>query len=168
VPEPTRTTSLPERPIGDGLSQLGERMERARRVVPPPRRPAESTSPAVSNTATPLEQTQVPVRSELHHKVVADPIPAATNATISLPPTDPGNAVAPLVLNADDAQANLAVRVRRPLDDRLADLLDELRRSGSRSSKAELIEMLLWELPPGLTSDLSERLAHFRVAASRR
>ena len=44
--------------------------------------------------------------------------------------------------------ANLAIRVRRPLDERLADLIDDLRRTGTRTSKVEIIEMLLWELEP--------------------
>ena len=35
--------------------------------------------------------------------------------------------------------------MRKPLDDRLADLIHALRRDGVRTSKVELIEMLLWE-----------------------
>ena len=72
------------------------------------------------------------------------------------------------MLSASDPQANLAVRVRRPLDDRLDDLLHELRRSGNRSSKAELVEMLLWELPEALTPEVVDRLVRFRSVAGRR
>ncbi len=62
--------------------------------------------------------------------------------------------------------ANLAVRVRRSLDDRLFDVLAGLRRTGVRSSKAELVEMLLWELP-GEADKLAARLAAFRERAPR-
>lgn len=56
--------------------------------------------------------------------------------------------------------------MRRPLDERLVELIHQLRREGVRTSKVELIEMLLWELPadgPALT----ERLARFRRFAAR-
>jgi hypothetical protein len=66
-----------------------------------------------------------------------------------------------------DQVANLTLRVRRPLDDRLVDLLHELRRDGIRSTKTELIELYLWELPAQLTPELRERLAAFRQRAPR-
>ena len=69
-------------------------------------------------------------------------------------------------LAADLPPVNLAIRVRRPLDERLVELIHQLRREGVRTSKVELIEMLLWELPaegPALT----ERLARFRRFAAR-
>lgn len=64
---------------------------------------------------------------------------------------------------------NLAIRVRRPLDDRLADLIHELRGVGVRTSKVELVELLLWELPAGeaAPADLIERLRAFRSKAAR-
>jgi hypothetical protein len=106
---------VPDRPAGDGLEQLSQRMERGRRAAPVPRRPAttEDSSPAI-------------------------------------------------------AAAGPAVRVRRSLDRRLDDLAYELRRSGVRSSKAELVELLLWELPPTVTPELAARLARFRSVAARR
>lgn len=68
----------------------------------------------------------------------------------------------------DEPVTNLAVRVRRSLDNRLSDLLHSMRRDGVRSSKVELIEMLLWELPPPETPEgLRKRLADFRRAAPR-
>jgi hypothetical protein len=62
---------------------------------------------------------------------------------------------------------NLAIRVRKPLDDRLADVIHELRRDGVRTSKVELIEMLLWEMPADQTSAVRERLRQFRDWAPR-
>ena len=69
--------------------------------------------------------------------------------------------------SADEPVTNLAVRVRRSLDDRLSDILYALRKDGVRSSKVELIEMLLWELPPDASDSLRGRLAEFRAAAPR-
>lgn len=70
---------------------------------------------------------------------------------------------------ADAPAVNLAIRVRRPLDDRLVDLIHELRGSGVRTSKVELIEMLLWELPDGegAVAESIERLRAFRTRAAR-
>jgi hypothetical protein len=47
------------------------------------------------------------------------------------------------------------------------DIIHLLRREDIRSSKVELIEMLLWELPDGPDADLRRRLAAFRKAAPR-
>lgn len=73
----------------------------------------------------------------------------------------------PPALDVDEPQANLAVRVRRSLDLRLNDLVHELRHQGLRSSKAELVELLLWELPANLDADLETRLTRFRQLAGR-
>lgn len=72
-------------------------------------------------------------------------------------------------LAPDLPPVNLAIRVRQPLDDRLVDLIHALRGRGVRTSKVELIEMLLWELPesPGGVDDLMERLGRFRTRAPR-
>jgi hypothetical protein len=67
----------------------------------------------------------------------------------------------------DEPLANLAVRVRRSLDARLGDLIYELRRDGVRTSKVELVELLLWELPAEPSADLRRRLADFRQHAPR-
>jgi hypothetical protein len=67
----------------------------------------------------------------------------------------------------DEPYANLAVRVRRSLDERLDDLAIDLRRDGVRTSKAELIELLLWELPPDPDHSFRARLARFREHAPR-
>jgi hypothetical protein len=65
-----------------------------------------------------------------------------------------------------DPPVNLAIRVRQPLDEHLVDLLHDLRKSGVRSSKVELIEMLLWELPSDIEV-VRTRLGAFRRAAPR-
>lgn len=70
---------------------------------------------------------------------------------------------------ADAPAVNLAIRVRRPLDDRLADTIHALRGVGVRTSKVELVELLLWELPEPdtATGELIERLRAFRARAAR-
>ena len=73
----------------------------------------------------------------------------------------------PVRLAADLPPANLAIRVRRPLDERLADLIHALRRDGVRTSKVEMIEMLLWELPEDDHPAVRERLRRFREWAPR-
>jgi hypothetical protein len=70
-------------------------------------------------------------------------------------------------LAPNEPAVNLAIRVRRPLDDRLVDLIHTLRREDVRSSKVELVEMLLWELPETPNDDLRRRLGAFRKAAPR-
>jgi hypothetical protein len=67
----------------------------------------------------------------------------------------------------DEPQANLAIRVRRSLDFRLSDLVHELRRDSVKTSKVEIVEMLLSELPPHVTDDLRVRLRGFRNRAPR-
>lgn len=108
------------------------------------------------------------------------PPPARRRATgaVAPPPAEPepaGPAARPgmvgpgagSALSADAPSANLAIRVRRPLDEHLAELIHQLRRRGVRTSKVELIEVLLWELPESATPALVERLARFRRAAPR-
>jgi hypothetical protein len=72
-----------------------------------------------------------------------------------------------ITMAPDLPAVNLAIRVRRPLDDRLADLIHALRQAGVRTSKVEMVELLLWELPDRPTEDLRARLAAFRGAAPR-
>ena len=136
-----------------GIDLMRRRMERASRRPPPPRRaaPAEAGaageggegSAAATGAATAPAPRPAPRRP-----------PAAA-------------AAAPARLAADLPPANLAIRVRKPLDDRLAELIHALRRDGVRTSKVELIEMLLWELPEDDPAGARERLRRFRAFAPR-
>jgi hypothetical protein len=65
-----------------------------------------------------------------------------------------------------DQEDNLAVRVRRPLNRRLGELLLDLRDAGIRTSKAEVIEVLLWKLPSD-ADEFRADLADFRRHAPR-
>jgi hypothetical protein len=140
-----------------GIDLMRRRMERASRRPPPPRRAAEATPtpPAGEGGEAPAPAPQEPTPA-----VVVTPAPrrpararAAASAAARLAPDLPS--------------ANLAIRVRRPLDDRLAELIHALRREGVRTSKVELIEMLLWELPEDDLAGARDRLRRFRAFAPR-
>ncbi len=134
---------MPEQP--NGIDAMRERMARASRKPPPSRRPG-----AVALSAEP------PVAP-----------PAPTPATVSRQRNE--RPESPTKLAADLPPVNLAIRVRKPLDDHLVDLIHSLRGMGVRTSKVELIEMLLWELPKGDDSPqmIIERLRGFRTWAPR-
>lgn len=63
---------------------------------------------------------------------------------------------------AAEPTANLTLRVRQSLDFRLAELIHGLRCEGVRSTKKELIEMCLSELPTVPTDELRDRLRAYR------
>jgi hypothetical protein len=140
-----------------GIDAMRRRIERASRQAPPSRRP--SAEPPAAASAAPA--------------TVSVPETAIAPATPGPPPT-PARAPArrgrrpePLRLGADLPPVNLAIRVRKPLDDRLADVIHQLRHDGVRTSKVELIEMLLWEMPADELPALRERLRQFRDWAPR-
>lgn len=62
---------------------------------------------------------------------------------------------------------NFPVRVRRTLDDRVTDLVYQLRRQGIRTTKQEIAEMLLWELPEQADDAFVRRLDEFQRHAGR-
>ncbi len=138
----------------DGIDMMRRRMARAQRVPPAPRRPASPTPPVVSDSGDPAAveagEPAPPVAARRPRSV-----PVARTAASARPRVVPS-----------DPPVNLAIRVRQPLDEHLVDLLHDLRKAGVRSSKVELIEMLLWELPSD-TELVRSRLGAFRRAAPR-
>ncbi|MHB8618269.1 MAG: hypothetical protein ACYDAG_01655 [Chloroflexota bacterium] len=181
--------------LPDGLDLLKGRIERRSRAVPPPRRPRSAVAapdvPAVTPPAV-LEETAGAIPT-----IEDGPEPAGTVDQVVQPRSDRGlnedrpaapaakpstqDSKAPAMKAAtqavppdehpatypDEPLANLMIRVRRSLDERLADLVHELKRHGVRTSKAELVEMLLWDLPAHPTGDLRTRLGIFRQLAPR-
>ena len=140
-----------------GIDLMRARMERASRRPPPPRR-AASAAPAVTTVGAGERERAAPAEATA---VVQERPPPAPRA--SARPA----AAARVRLAPDLPPVNLAIRVRKPLDDRLAELIHALRRDGVRTSKVELIEMLLWELPEDDASGARERLRRFRAFAPR-
>ena len=145
-----------------GIDLMRRRIERASRQPPPPRRAAESAPEPVSTDAVAppaVESASPPVPVTAVSGGEAPPSAAPRRAR-SRPPSR-------MRLSADLPPVNLAIRVRKPLDDRLADVIHQLRGDGVRTSKVELIEMLLWEMPDDQPAALRERLRQFRDWAPR-
>ena len=143
---------------------------RPRRQVPPPKHPRpieggvgpdeDSTNDRSETEASP-SLAPPPAEHERQRTRRTTTRPASTGtappaATDEHPVTRPS-----------DPLANLAVRVRRPLDKRLGSLVYKLGEEEVKTSKAEVIEMLLWELPSEPSDDFRSRLAAFRRAAPR-
>ena len=144
-----------------GIDLMRRRIERASRQAPPSRRPAE---PADESAAALAETRPAPVPAAAPPEAVeASPASVARRG----PPIRRDRAAAPVRLGADLPPVNLAIRVRKPLDDRLAEVIHQLRGDGVRTSKVELIEMLLWEMPDDEPTAIRERLRRFRDWAPR-
>jgi hypothetical protein len=144
-----------------GIDLMRRRIERASRQAPPSRRPAE---PPAGGPAAPVEVSPVPAPAALPPEAaVAPPAPVARRRASARSAA----AATPVRLGADLPPVNLAIRVRKPLDDRLAEVIHQLRGTGVRTSKVELIEMLLWEMPDDEPSAIRERLRRFRDWAPR-
>lgn len=136
---------------------MRRRIERASRQPPPPRRAADAVPDTPPPAPAAPAPAPTPVRAAESGGEVA-PVPARRVRT---------KAASRIRLSADLPPVNLAIRVRKPLDDRLADVIHQLRRDGVRTSKVELIEMLLWELPEDQLAAVRERLRQFRDWAPR-
>lgn len=147
-----------------GLDVMRRRIERAARRPPPPRRPSEG-DPVVAPEVGPTPGEVAPPPSEVE---VGEATAAGTGARTRRSGGRSRSGGERRITMAPNLPAvNLAIRVRRPLDDRLADLIHTLRQAGVRTSKVEMIELLLWELPERPGDDLRARLAAFRAAAPR-
>ena len=137
-----------------GIDLMRRRIERASRQAPPSRHPrAEEEAPPAEAAAPPA-----PAERPAPGGSGARPAPARRTRPVG----ERG-----LRLAADLPPVNLAIRVRKPLDDHLADTIHALRGQGVRTSKVELIEMLLWESSGADASAVRERLRVFRVWAPR-
>lgn len=142
-----------------GIDLMRRRIERASRQAPPSRHPrAEPTAPPAPEEAL----AQAPAAP-----AAAEPAPSAAPAPAraarrSRPVGERGPRLAP-----DLPPVNLAIRVRKPLDDHLADTIHALRGQGVRTSKVELIEMLLWESAGADADAVRARLRVFREWAPR-
>lgn len=154
----------------DGITMMRARMTRARRVPPSARR---ATPSAATGDAEPV-LTGVPPANGAEVGATPEPV-GSPGIGQGAPPGTSGRgarrtARAPQpprpVVGPEDRVANLAIRVRQPLDAHLAEVVHAFRREGVRTSKVELIELLLWELPADPTQ-VRGRLAAFRTAAPR-
>gem|GEM_PF-7078002 len=137
-------------PPPDGIAAMRARMSRASRKPPQPRpevRPVAAVPPVVGEVPAPAAGASAP------------PAPRVARPRRAPAPVRPQ-------VPADAPPVNLALRVRRPLDDHLAEVIHTLRARGVRTSKVELVEMLLWDMP-GEPDAVLARLRAFRAAAPR-
>ena len=149
-----------------GIDLMRRRIERASRQAPPSRHPVDD-EPAVhedlARDAAPIAE----VTPEPAHHAESEPSPRQPRASRASLPARTVRRATPVRLGSDLPPVNLAIRVRKPLDDRLAEVIHQLRQDGVRTSKVELIEMLLWEMPDDQLAVLRERLRQFRDWAPR-
>lgn len=143
-----------------GLDVMRSRIKRASRKPPPPRGATVSDAPV---PAAPVSETEPEKATPVSARPTSTPAAARPKPRRG-PGTPKGR---PHTISPTAPSVNLAIRVRQPLDDRLVDLLHSLRHAGVRSSKVELIEMLLWELPESPNDELRARLSDFRQSAPR-
>lgn len=169
---PTRWGSLVA-DEADGLDMLQAKVRRRSRSVPPPRNPRDAQTASRPARAADDQGGANPVEEPADGVSRIDAQPTNSGPSKPRPPR-------PSVTEGSERRkderptttvnepvTNLAVRVRRSLDIRLGDIVHALKRDAVRASKVEIIEMLLWELPPEVSSDFRGRLAAFRQAAPR-
>lgn len=149
-----------------GIDLMRRRIERASRQPPPSRRAGAGASPSEPPAGEPQQET--PAESATSS---AQRAPAPSAGRVASPraqaPARRGVGERRRRLSADLPSANLAIRVRAPLDDDLVDTIHALRGRGVRTSKVELIEMLLWESAGADPDAMRERLRVFREWAPR-
>lgn len=143
-----------ETPLAPGMEGL---MQRRRRTVLPPKRPAEPPvapapqpgEPPEEKPAAATDSNQKPPKTRIKRQTPADKVQAETTSIGDL-----------------TALVNLNIRVRRGIDDRIAACAFGLREFGLRNvSKAELVEMSVLEgpLPGQASSELAARVSSFRA-----
>ena len=108
----------------------------------------------------PALATPVPDEHPVADAAPPEPPPAATATPARSP--QPGDLGGRPALTGTEPTANLTLRIRQSLDLRLVELLHNLRREGVRSSKKELIEMCLSELPLEPSEHVRARLRAYR------
>ena len=145
-----------------GIDLMRRRIERASRQAPPSRRPADAPAGDEGVADAPGAAAAAPPPEP-----VASAAPGAVKPVRARPARPAARQADPVRLSADLPPVNLAIRVRKPLDDRLVEVIHQLRQDGVRTSKVELIEMLLWEMPDDQLGALRERLRQFRDWAPR-
>ena len=156
-------------PVPNGLDEISRRFERRPRP-PLPARPRHAVDrpdpPSSESVSTAPDRAQPNVAEPSIDLPAAQGGMQAPSKPIPVPPLvarlepDRRPRLSPL-----DPTVNLGLRIPRPLDDRLADLLHELRSHETRSSKVEVLQMLLWELPSSAGPAFRDRLERFRAAA---
>ena len=160
---------MAEPSTANGLDELRERVVVRNRTVRPPRHPVvREAEPVQSNGEVAPGSPDVAV-DRVPDPPPAPALPLARRRGSTPKEEAPAKEVPTTALElADQPTINLAGRVRSSLGLRLDQIVLDLRVQGIRASKAEMLEMLLFELPEQATPDLRDRLERFREATHRR
>jgi hypothetical protein len=152
----------------DGLTELEQMRQRSRRAAargpartaPPARHPAAGEGASVRAPAPPVMAMEADLTA-------TGPVPAL--GTIASAELD--TASSPMVGTdlriPEPAAATVTARIRASLDRRLSELAHQLRLEGRRTSKTELVELFLIELPDRPTGELRGRLSRARARLPR-
>ena len=144
---------MSEAPV-DGLEALANRVERAKRTVPPPRHP-RGAQEAPEVKGDPVEGAPPPTPAPSRRP----PGPS------SKPAAEPLEAM--LTALSDAPAVMLGARVRVPLDDMLSDLVHEARHHQVKTSKVELVELALLSLVGVDGATIADRVREFRSQSGR-
>lgn len=145
--------------VEDGLEAL--RMKRRARTVAPPKR-LKVDGETIS--ASPPEVLEAPKTATMEQA----PEPRARAKPSPKPKIMTEERKGALPMADEREYSNLAVRVRRSLDRRAAKLVSAMFWDHNlKASKADLVELLLSELPDTPTEDLMSRLRAFKEQAPR-
>lgn len=148
-----------------GSAELAQLARGRRPPQPEPRKtmramPVPAPTPEVAPETGP--RSEPPARREAATEERAAVTKAPRPAGV---PARPGVA-AETTLPPDAPMRGLGQRVRAPVYERLDDVMHSLSKVGLRSSRTELLEMLLWQLPgqddPTALAELADRLRDFR------
>ena len=154
-----------------GLSALEERVQRAKRQVPPPRHPRPvATSPEPNTTATEPAPTVSPAEegsSSVRPRRRGTPASAERHGGAETTSPRLRSADELLKMAADAPTVMLGARVRAPFDDLLADAVHAARQFQVRTSKVELVELALLSIAGAEPGTLAERLRQFRAETNR-
>lgn len=160
--------------VTGGLGALDQRVERAKRRVPPPRNPRATTSEPSSSDVVPHEgpvtqdELAPPPRQPAEPSVAPRGHRSSPSTAV---PSSRGEKLAgrsSLVEALADAPTTmLGARVRTPLDDLLADAVHAARQHQVRTSKVELVEIALLSFAGLDAETLAEQVRQFRSDTNR-
>ena len=109
--------------------------------------PAEDLPADVMQPASPATEPEPPQRQHPRRPTRRRNREPTSRATTANPPEERPKTM------PNEPVSNLGVRARESLDNRVLEPVHQLRLDGVRSSKAEIVEMLLWELPAKADDD---------------
>ena len=161
--------------VTGGLGALAQRVERAKRHVPPPRNPRSTALEPSSSETVAREgltaQDDQPAPPSQRPAPPSPTSPGRRRSSASPVSSSRGEKLAGrsslLEALADAPTTMLGARVRTPLDDFLADAVHAARQHQVRTSKVELVEIALLSFAGLDAETLAEQVRQFRSDTNR-